>query len=96
MIHSLEVLPKHFCRILDGSKTFLVHDSDPGFQPGDTVVLHEWDDKPINPTDKAPRGLTEAEPLTFLVGYIYVFSGSTFILSLLPVPLVPKAKKKVK
>ena len=40
----LKILPRYFQPVLDGTKTFEIHDnSDRNFQEGDTVTLNEWD-----------------------------------------------------
>lgn len=91
MKHDLKIWPQYYCRVADGSKTFEVRENDRGFQPGDTVVLKEWDPEPINPTDKAPKGFTDAPDLEFMIGYMYPIGGSMVVFSLLPL-----AKKETK
>lgn len=47
MIHELKIWPQYYCRVADGSKTFEVRRNDRGFQPGDIVVLKEYDPTPV-------------------------------------------------
>lgn len=89
MEHELKIWPKYYCRVADGSKTFEVRQNDRGFQPGDTVILREWDNSPLTPTDSAPKGFTDSPPLTFTVGYVLVLNANEVVFSLLP----PKKRK---
>lgn len=85
MRHELKIWPQFYCRVADGSKTFEVRENDRGFQPGDTVLLREWDPEPINTSDKtAPRGYTDSKPLEFKIGYVLVLDSSRVVFSLLP------------
>jgi len=45
MEHELKVWPAYFERLLDGSKTFEVRRDDRGYQPGDRLILCEYDPK---------------------------------------------------
>lgn len=85
MIHELKIWPQYYCRVADGSKTFELRDNDRGFQPGDTVILKEWDNEPINKTAGKPKGFTDSPPLEFTIGYVYVLDSSRVIFSLLPI-----------
>lgn len=84
--------PSLFCRIADGSKTFLVATNESGFQLGDTLDILEWDDSRINSTSDSEIGLT-GKKLEFKVGYVLPLSDALqrVVLSLLP---VPKTKSK--
>lgn len=85
MEHELKIVPNHFSRIKDGSKTFEIADAYEGLQMGDTVVLKEWDSSPINVTSSLnPKGFTGSPDLKFKVGYVHVHN-SQVIFSLLPV-----------
>lgn len=84
MRHELKIWPKYYRRVANGTKTFEVRNNDRGFQFGDTVCLKEWDPEPIAPTDKAPKGFTDAPPLEFKVGYVHVLNSSEVVFSLLP------------
>lgn len=86
MKHDLKIWPMYYCRVADGSKTFEVRENDRGFQPGDTVILREWDPEPQNPAaDKyAAKGYTESPPLEFKVGYVLTLDSSKVVFSLLP------------
>lgn len=96
MIHELKIWPQFYCRVLDGSKTFEVRDNDRFFQPGDTVVLKEYDPTPTNASvPGVPKGYTDAKPLTFLIGYVFPLSSDKVVFSLLPIKKpVAKAKKR--
>ncbi len=92
MIHELKIWPQYYCRVADGSKTFEVRNNDRGFQPGDTVVLREWDERLVyrqtHPHDYPSRsGFTRSEPLTFTVGYVLPVDAERVVFSLLkPAP----------
>lgn len=79
MKHELKIWPQYFCRVKDGSKTFEVQDNDRGFQPGDTVILREFD--PRKPWE--PECYTEATPLEFKIGYVFVIDAKRVVFSLL-------------
>lgn len=83
MKHELKIWPQYYCRVADGTKTFEVRRNDRGFQPGDTVVLKEWNPKPINPTDSAAQGFTNSPPLEFTVGYMFPLPSGDVVFSLL-------------
>lgn len=85
MIHELKIHPQYYSRVADGTKTFEIRDNDRSFQKGDTVVLKEYDPKPVNPTDKVPKGYTGSHDLTFTIGYIHVLTSSQVVFSLLPI-----------
>lgn len=93
MHHELKIWPQFFCRVLDGTKTFEVRDNDRGFQPGDTVVLREWDPKVVTKHDDDPMGGTyNTEPRGYTgktsnqmkVGYVLPIEGNRVVFSLLP------------
>lgn len=94
MTHELKIWPQFYCRVADGSKTFEVRENDRGFQPGDTVVLREWDPNPQNQAaDKhAPIGYTGSEPLEFMIGYMLALDAKTVVFSLLPIPAPEKVQ----
>jgi ASC-1-like (ASCH) protein len=85
MRHELKIWPQYYCRVKDGSKTFEIRANDRGFQSGDIVVLKEWDPKKVNPTDSAPIGFTNSDPLEFKIGYIHVLDSVNVVFSLLPI-----------
>lgn len=58
-----------FQRIKNGSKTF-IHIDDERIQIGDDLLLVEFDESPINPPAKTPKGLTGDE-IHKKAGYIY-------------------------
>lgn len=45
--HSLKIYPEYFKEILSGQKTFELRFNDRGFEPGDTVDLHECQESRI-------------------------------------------------
>lgn len=92
MKHSLNIPPHEFCRIADGTKTFVAADDETGFQFGDELELIEFDEDPITPTDKAPKGPT-GEKLNFKIGFIQNHGSSRAVLSLLPAPKAAARKK---
>ncbi len=96
MKHELKIHPQYYCRVADGSKTFELRNNDRGFQPGDEVILKEWDPEASNSTGIASKGYTDNPPLHFIIGYVLVLDSSQVIFSLLPPPKQPvkKAQKK--
>lgn len=84
MKHELKIWPQYYCRVADGTKTFEVRENDRGFQPGDEVMLREWD-----PTIReeyegdAPRGYT-GNNLWFCIGYVLPIDDKRVVFSLLP------------
>lgn len=93
MVHELKIWPQFYARVADGSKTFEIRENDRGFQPGDEVVLKEWDPTPINATTKDPKGLTGMPDLVFTIGYVHVLDSKTVAFSLLPPPQSKKSRK---
>lgn len=92
MRHHLKIWPQYYCRVEDGSKTFEVRENDRGFQPGDTVVLAEWDPTlkdrgcdALGSLGTAPRGYS-GKSLEFLVGYVLPLDQSRVAFSLLTLP----------
>lgn len=84
--HVQQVRPALFRRLADGSMSFWLADLDDGFQLGDLVVMREFNDEPITPTDGAPKGLT-GEELDFRVGFVlFLKKADKVVLSLLPPP----------
>jgi len=95
MIHELKIWPQYYARVKDGSKTFEIRENDRGYQPGDEVILKEFDPDMVTPIDKTiPKGYTEAPNLRFTVGYVFVLDSSTVVFSLLPPPKRLEKKKK--
>lgn len=93
MKHELKTWPQYFCRVEDGSKTFEVRKNDRGYQPGDIVVLREWDPTLVKKRDDNPMGYdewTEARAytgnvLTFTVGYVLPIDSERVVFSLLKI-----------
>lgn len=99
MKHELKIWPQYYCRVADGSKTFEIRKNDRGYQPGDEVVLREYDPTPIEKpgsdpalfalTSLSPRthlaetGYTNSNPLTFKIGYVLPIDGDRVVFSLL-------------
>lgn len=80
MTHDLKIYPQYYCRVADGSKTFEVRKNDRGFQPGDIVVLHEF-----NPTlaELGRSGYTSSPTLHFKIGYVFHLDAERVVFSLL-------------
>lgn len=85
MKHELKIWPQYYARVADGSKTFEIRENDRGFQPGDTVILKEFDPKPENSSAVTPKGFTESKPLEFKIGYVFVLDSDRVVFSLLPI-----------
>lgn len=85
MVHELKIWPQFYCRVVDGSKTFEIRNNDRSFQSGDTVILKEWDPRPISVDDRAPKGFTSNAPLEFTIGYIHYLGSDEVVFSILPV-----------
>lgn len=101
MIHELKIWPQYYCRVADGSKTFEIRKNDRGFQPGDKVVLKEYDPTPVERSGSPPGftalhslsprthleefGYTKSEPLVFRIGYVLPIDGDRVVFSLLPI-----------
>lgn len=92
MTHELKIWPQYYCRVADGSKTFEVRKNDRGFQPGDTVILKEYDPAEIDYKDdlgshtefyKAPIGYTRNQ-MIFKIGYVLPIDAERVAFSLLP------------
>lgn len=81
MTHELKIWPQYYCRVADGSKTFEVRDNDPGFQPGDTVLLKEWK---LDYTEYDGGRYTQANALVFKIGYVLPLDDKRVVFSLLP------------
>lgn len=97
MKHDLKIWPQYYARVADGSKTFEIRHNDRGFQPGDTVVLKEWDPTPKNPSDKSiPVGYTGSPELSYTVGYVHILDADTVVFSLLPIKKPVKKTKKAR
>lgn len=93
MIHELKIWPQYYCRVADGTKTFEVRNNDRGFQPGDKVILREWDPAVVESLPFGPMGDTVVEHgrytrnyLEFLVGYVFPIDAKHVVFSLLPPP----------
>lgn len=98
MKHELKTWPQYFCRVADGTKTFEVRKNDRGFQPGDEVILKEWDpgvkgewvnNDPVGPESyhETVIGYTTAHTLHFKIGYVYPLDAEKVVFSLLPLEL---------
>jgi len=95
MTHELKIWPQYYCRVADGSKTFEVRKNDRGFQPGDTVILKEWDpeytDNSLNAGILSSYGIpkrfgrfTESPLLYRTIGYVLPLDAERVVFSLLP------------
>ncbi len=93
MIHELKILPQYFERVKDGTKTFEIRENDRGFQPGDMVILKEWDDTVIEKSEEwGPSGQTDhwreargytGKEIRFDVGYVLPVDSTRVVFSLL-------------
>lgn len=93
MTHEQKVRPALYGRIADGSMTFWMALNETGFQLGDTVLLCEFDEDPVNATSSSPKGPTGRE-LTFRVGYVHVLDRDHVVFSLLPAPAAAAKKAR--
>jgi ASC-1-like (ASCH) protein len=75
MEHDLKIWPQYFVHIQSGSKTFEVRNNDRGFQPGDTVILREWDPEPKRYSGRQRE---------FRIGYVLPIDTDRVAFSLLP------------
>jgi hypothetical protein len=66
-IHHLKTWPSYFQAIDRGEKTFEVRRNDRDYQPGDTLILQEWD-------PRKGEGVYTGQWLAFKAGWI-VFGG---------------------
>lgn len=89
MRHELKIWPQYYCRVADGSKTFEVRQNDRGFQPGDEVVLREYDPARFEPAENALDGGRSGytgKQLEFKIGYVLPIDDKRVVFSLLPTP----------
>jgi hypothetical protein len=93
MKHELKIWPQYYCRVEDGSKTFEVRKNDRGFQPGDEVILQEYnpekegfwqDNDPMGPETWEEKiiGFT-GKSLKFKIGYVLPIEEGKVVFSLL-------------
>lgn len=98
MTHYLKILPQYYFHVKNETKLFEVRNNDRGFQMGDTVVLQEWDDSPINVNSSQPKGFTGSTDLEFKVGYVFQLDAQKVVFSLLKAEKskskAPKTAKK--
>lgn len=80
MKHELKIWPQYYCRVADGSKTFEVRENDRGFQPGDEVVLREFNPNQLK--DYENIGYT-GKSLNFKIGYVLPIDDKRVVFSLL-------------
>ncbi len=85
MTHEIKCWPQYFQRCKDGSKTFELRKNDRGYQPGDIVIMREWNPEPINAGGKEAQGFTDEKPLEFKIGYVLMLDSDRVIFSLLPI-----------
>lgn len=91
MVHELKIWPQYYGCVADGTKTFEVRENDRGFQPGDEVILREWDPTKVTKTSEWPGGVDEWEEpigyngnkLKFKIGYVLPIEGNKVVFSLL-------------
>lgn len=92
MKHELKIWPQYYCRVADGTKTFEVRKNDRGFQPGDTVILREWNPNtalahcssgPDAGWNDEVIGYTR-EWMEFKIGYVLPIDAERVVFSLLP------------
>lgn len=85
MKHELKIWPQYYARVADGSKTFEIRENDRGFQPGDTVLLKEWNPNKESEKSVSPIGYTDSKSLEFKIGYVFVLDSNRVVFSLLPI-----------
>lgn len=95
MTHDIKIHPQFFCRVKDGTKTFEVRENSRAYQPGDFVLLREWNPEivekseewgPSGETDywQGPKGYT-GQSITAKVGFVLPIDGGNVVFSLLDV-----------
>lgn len=91
MKHEVKILPQYFCRVEDGSKTFEIRINDRGYQPGDEIVLREYNPQTRIVVGEGPYyrdewkeeiGYTGGK-LTFKIGYVFPLGDNTVVFSLI-------------
>ena len=92
MKHEIKCWPQYYCRVVDGSKTFEVRENDRGYQPGDDVLMREWDptiverEQQIGTSEvhwyKEPRGYT-GRSVKFKIGYVLPIDEKRVVFSIL-------------
>jgi hypothetical protein len=89
--HVLKIWPQFYCRVADGSKTFEVRENDRGYQPGDEVVLREYNpethlvDDGVTGYYREAKGYSGAK-LEFKIGYVLPIDDKRVVFSLLAPP----------
>lgn len=85
MKHELKIWPQYYCRVAAGTKTFEVRKNDRGFQPGDVVILREYDPSRLVHSVSEEYGFTNSPELSFRVGYVLPIDAERVVFSLLPI-----------
>ena len=82
MEHELKIWPQYFQAVYDGRKTFEVRVNDRGFQAGDSVILHEWDNLRFVENSNNFTGYT-GRKIQFEIGYVYPLDDGRVVFSLI-------------
>lgn len=84
IMHHLKIHPQFYENVLDGTKTFEIRENDRGFQPGDTVILKEWDPNvEVTHGYVDSRGDYTGRELVCRIGYLLPIDEKRVVFSLL-------------
>jgi len=78
--HDLKTWPEYFAEIANGNKTFELRKNDRNFEPGDVLVLQEW-----NPESKDYTGREITKKVGYLLQGEFGLPDDICVISLLPV-----------
>lgn len=93
MQHEIKCWPQYYCRVIDGAKTFEIRKNDRGYQPGDMVVMREWNPD-LHGVDDGKTGVYQ-EPkgysgrkCSFMIGYVLPIDADRVAFSILGLKII--------